>query len=169
MTKDYDQILDVFANMRALKDVLNESEDESTDAIPYTANDDLLAKMTNEARESFGADFSKTKSPLLYHPKDGDVTLIGEIPGLENMSFKFQLNSGSDGSGIVVGIEELPLSDDVIKTLSTVNGVGKNWKKELNQMRQDLKPVSVRENDSSAEQLGERRYRNGDDVELYEF
>lgn len=154
------------ARLRQLKDKLNEEQEQNDalDAVPYTVNDDLLAEMTNEAKSLFGADFSKSKTPMLYYPKDGDVTLTGEIPGLENAKFQFKLNSNSDGSGIILWVDSLPISDSAISTLSKLNGAGKNWKKRLNEIgRQDVKPVSVRDNDNSTEQLNESRV-DGDDL-----
>ena len=152
--------------LRQLKYSLNEEQQDNNalETVPYTANDDLLAEMTNEAKSIFGADFSKSKTPLLYYPKDGDVTLTGEIPGLENAKFQFKLNSNSDGSGIILWVDSLPISDAAISTLSKLNGAGKNWKKRLNEIgRQDMKPVSVRDDDNSAEQLAENRV-DGDDL-----
>ena len=152
--------------LRQLKYNLNEEQqdNDALETVPYTANDDLLAEMTNEAKSLFGADFSKSKTPLLYYPKDGDVTLTGEIPGLENAKFQFKLNSNSDGSGIILWVDSLPISDAAISTLSKLNGAGKNWKKRLNEIgRQDMKPVSVRDDDNSAEQLAESRV-DGDDL-----
>ncbi len=152
--------------LRQLKYNLNEEQQDNDvlETVPYTANDDLLAEMTNEAKSLFGADFSKSKTPLLYYPKDGDVTLTGEIPGLENAKFQFKLNSNSDGSGIILWVDSLPISDAAISTLSKLNGAGKNWKKRLNEIgRQDMKPVSVRDDDNSAEQLAESRV-DGDDL-----
>jgi hypothetical protein len=154
------------ARLRQLKDKLNEEQEQNDalDAVPYTVNDDLLAEMTNEAKSLFGADYSKSKTPMLYYPKDGDVTLTGEIPGLENAKFQFKLNSNSDGSGIILWVDSLPISDSAISTLSKLNGAGKNWKKHLNEIgRQDVKPVSVRDNDNSTEQLNESRV-DGDDL-----
>lgn len=154
------------AMLRQLKDKLNEEQEQNDalDAVPYTVNDDLLAEMTNEAKSLFGADFSKSKTPMLYYPKDGDVTLTGEIPGLENAKFQFKLNSNSDGSGIILWVDSLPISDSAISTLSKLNGAGKNWKKHLNEIgRQDVKPVSVRDNGNSTEQLNESRV-DGDDL-----
>ncbi len=168
MKNEYIILSENLGKLRKLKSELNEEEMEqdtdTTEAVPYTANDDILAEMTNEAKSIFGADFSKSKTPLLYYPKDGDVTLTGEIPGLENAKFQFKLNSNTDGSGIILWVDSLPISDSVITTLSKLNGAGKNWKNKLNEIgRQDLKPLSAREDDNSAEQLAESRV-DGDDI-----
>lgn len=168
MKNEYNILSDNIEKLRKLKDELNEEEiQQDTDvmeAVPYTVNDDILAEMTNEAKSIFGADFSKSKTPLLYYPKDGDVTFTGEIPGLENAKFQFKLNSNTDGSGIILWVDSLPISDSVITTLSKLNGAGKNWKNKLNEIgRQDLKPLSAREDDNSAEQLAESRV-DGDDI-----
>lgn len=160
-------LTEAITKLRVLKNSLNEEQelDESTDAVPYTNNDDLLGEMTNEAKSLFGADFSKSKTPMLYYPKDGDITLTGEIPGLENAKFQFKLNSNSDGSGIILWVDSLPISDSVISTLSKLNGAGKNWKKRINEIgRKDVKPVSVRDDDNSTEQLSENRV-DGDDLD----
>ena len=159
-------LAETVAKLRRMKDSLNEEseQNDSLDAVPYTTNDDLLSEMTNEAKSLFGADFSKSKTPMLYYPKDGDVTLTGEIPGLENAKFQFKLNSNSDGSGIILWVDSLPISDSAISTLSKLNGAGKNWKKRLNEIgRQDVKPVSVRDDDNSTEQMNECRV-DGDDL-----
>lgn len=168
MKNEYNILSENLEKLRKLKDELNEEEiQQDTDvmeAVPYTTNDDILAEMTNEAKSIFGADFSKSKTPLLYYPKDGDVTFTGEIPGLENAKFQFKLNSNTDGSGIILWVDSLPISDSVITTLSKLNGAGKNWKNKLNEIgRQDLKPLSAREDDNSAEQLAESRV-DGDDI-----
>ena len=155
------------AKLRRMKYSLNEEQDdtEALESVPYTTNDDLLSEITNEAKSLFGADFSKSKTPMLYYPKDGDVTLTGEIPGLENAKFQFKLNSNSDGSGVILWVDSLPISDSAISTLSKLNGAGKNWKKKLNEIgRQDIKPVSVRDDDASTEQLSENRV-DGDDLD----
>ena len=165
MSKNENTImLETFSRLRALKDSVNESEENGTlDAIPYTANDDILARMTNEAKTIFGADFTKSKTPLLYYPKDGDVTLTGEIHSLGDAKFQFKLNSDSE-SGIILWVDSLPLTDTVVNILSKMTGAGKNWKNELNGTgRNDIKPVSVRDDDSSSEQLSESTV-DGDDL-----
>lgn len=167
MKNENNILIESVARLRRLKYNLNEENEQNDvlDAVPYTSNDDLLAEMTNEAKSLFGADFSKSKTPMLYYPKDGDVTLTGEIPGLENAKFQFKLNSNSDGSGIILWVDSLPISDSAISTLSKLNGAGKNWKKRLNEIgRQDVKPVSVRDNDNSAEQI-EESFVEGDDLD----
>jgi hypothetical protein len=167
MKNENNILIESVARLRRLKYNLNEENEKNDvlDAVPYTSNDDLLAEMTNEAKSLFGADFSKSKTPMLYYPKDGDVTLTGEIPGLENAKFQFKLNSNSDGSGIILWVDSLPISDSAISTLSKLNGAGKNWKKRLNEIgRQDVKPVSVRDNDNSTEQI-EESFVEGDDLD----
>lgn len=167
-------------NIKRLKALLNENDEysdtpESLDAIPYTSNDDMLAKMTNEAKTIFGADFTKSKTPLLYYPKDGDVTLTGEIMSLNNAKFQFKLNSDSE-SGIILWVDSLPITDNVVTILNKMNGAGKNWKKELNEIgRKDLKPVSARDDDNSTQELSQtpgddiasetNAFQNGDDLD----
>ena len=179
MSKNENIVLsESLAKLRRLQEE-NEQENGVLDAIPYTSNDDILAKMTNEAKTIFGADFTKSNKPMLYYPEDGDVTLTGEVNALNNSKFQFKLNSDSE-SGILLWVDSLPITDNVVTILSKMNGAGKNWKKELNEIgRKDLKPVSARDDDYSAEQISESRidgddlpsepkgFENGDDYKYY--
>ncbi|MBP5725144.1 MAG: hypothetical protein J6X18_16420, partial [Bacteroidales bacterium] len=95
-----------------------------------------------------------------------------------NAKFQFRLNSSSE-SGIILWVESLPLTDNVVTTLNKINGAGKNWKNELNGIgKNDLKPVSSRDDDNTTQQLSEettvpgddlpsepRRFQNGDDLD----
>lgn len=176
---DNNSIYKTLEKMRELKGKLNEEEapvqdnGDTLDAIPYTANDDMLAKMTNEAKTIFGADFTKSKTPLLYYPKDGDVTLTGEVKNL-NCKFQWKLLGNSE-SGMIIWVESLPITDNVVTILNKMNGAGKNWKSEYGSG--DLKPVSARDDDNSTQQLSEsivpgddlpsepKRFQNGDDLD----
>ena len=80
---------------------------------------------------------------MLYYPKDGDITLTGEIRSLNNAVFQFRYKDSS-GNGCYVWLDPIHLSDDTIKTLSVINGVYKNWKNELS-TSEDIKPMSLRD------------------------
>ncbi len=131
------------------KGILLESEEtypddkEALDTIPYTTNDELLNSITQVCKDRFGANFTKSKTPMLYYPKDGDITLTGEISSLNNAVFQFRYKDSS-GNGCYVWLDPIHLSDDTIKTLSVINGVYKNWKNELS-TSEDIKPMSLRD------------------------
>lgn len=132
------------------KEILLESEEEvspddneALDTIPYTINDELLNSITQVCKDRFGANFTKSKTPMLYYPKDGDITLTGEISSLNNAVFQFRYKDSS-GNGCYVWLDPIHLSDDTIKTLSVINGVYKNWKNELS-TSEDIKPMSLRD------------------------
>lgn len=131
------------------KEILLESEEtspddkEALDTIPYTTNDELLNSITQVCKDRFGANFTKSKTPMLYYPKDGDITLTGEISSLNNAVFQFRYKDSS-GNGCYVWLDPIHLSDDTIKTLSVINGVYKNWKNELS-TSEDIKPMSLRD------------------------
>lgn len=143
-----------------MRKLLTESEentnvgDEKTDMIPYTKNDDLFKKMIQEAVDWFGASFTKSKSPLLYDPSNDDVILSGEVRSLNNAVFQFKYRSGNNC--IFLWTNELSLTDDVVKTISRINGAGNNWMTYLNNQNGDYKPISARDNgDDIAKPLNE--------------
>jgi hypothetical protein len=117
----------------------NSTEDDNSDAVPYTMQDELMANITQTAKTQFGADFSQSKTPMLYYPKDGDVVLSGTISDMNDAKFQFRFKD-STGSGCYVWVSPLQLTDETINKLSVINGVFKNWKKELSGV-EDIKPM----------------------------
>lgn len=115
---------------------------DALETIPYSTNDELLSSITQTCKERFGANFTKSKTPMLYYPKDGDVTLTGEISSLNNAVFQFRYKDAT-GNGCYVWIEPLHVSDETIRVLSVINGIYKNWKNEL-ATSEDIKPMSMR-------------------------
>ena len=115
---------------------------DALETIPYSTNDELLSSITETCKERFGANFTKSKTPMLYYPKDGDVTLTGEISSLNNAVFQFRYKDAT-GNGCYVWIEPLHVSDETIRVLSVINGIYKNWKNEL-ATSEDIKPMSMR-------------------------
>lgn len=118
------------------------SEPDTNDGVPYTMQDELMANITQTAKTQFGADFSQSKSPMIYYPKDGDVILSGTISDMNNARFHFRYKDSS-GNGCYIWVESLQLSDEILKKLSVVYGVYKNWKKELSSS-EDIKPMSLK-------------------------
>lgn len=151
MNRNNDDIRETFKRFRKS---LNEFYDNSGDSkeelkgdtkggVPYTQQDELLQTSMQTAKEQFGADFSKTEHPMYYYKEDGDVTLSGEIPGLNNAVFQFRYKDPS-GCGCFFWTKgQIILSDENIKRLSKINGVYKNWKQELS-TNEDIRPTDLR-------------------------
>lgn len=116
--------------------------ENDTDAIPYTMQDEIMANITQTAKTQFGADFSQSDKPMLYYPKDGDVTLSGTISDMNDAKFQFRYKDSS-GNGCYLFVSPLQLTDETLKKLSVINGVFKNWKKDLSSA-EDIKPMSLK-------------------------
>lgn len=147
--QDYKSISDTINAMRNIQRkgvsvVLNESEENGTDkdAVPYTKQDELLNNSLQPCRTQFGADFSKLKSPMLYFPQDGDVTLSGIIPSLNNAKFQYRLLEPS-GNGCFIWMDSIQLTDDTINRINKIYGVYKNWKQQLI-TSEDNKPLALK-------------------------
>lgn len=147
--QDYKSISDTINTMRNIQRkgvsvVLNESEENDTDkdAVPYTKQDELLNNSLQPCRTQFGADFSKLKSPMLYFPQDGDVTLSGVIPSLNNAKFQYRLLEPS-GNGCFIWLDSIQLTDDTINRINKIYGVYKNWKQQLI-TSEDNKPLALK-------------------------
>lgn len=140
----------------------NAQNQKSLEAIPYGKNDELLNSITQSCKQQFGASFTKSKTPMLYYPKDGDVTLTGEIGTLNNAVFQFRYKD-VNGNGCYVWLEPIHISDETLKVLSVVNGVYKNWKNEL-ATSEDIKPMSMRDEGVLGGST-ERQVTPGDDLD----
>lgn len=135
--------------------MLNENGDtapqENGNSVPYTMQDQLMSSIIETARTQFGADFSQSKNPMLYYPDangKGDVTLSGTISSLNDAKFQFRYK---DTDGCYVWVSPLILKQKTVEILSTIIGVYENWKQELNGT-EDIKPMSLRDNESENEQ-----------------
>jgi hypothetical protein len=134
-----DDIRDVFNRFRK---ALNESE-EQQNGVPYTQQDEVLQTSMQTATEAFGADFSSLKTPMYYYRQDGDITLSGIIPSLDDSKFQF---SYKNGCNFWSGDGQVKINDENITKLSRMLGVYKNWKKELDSMT-DKKPMNIKNED----------------------
>lgn len=150
---DYKTISDTIKAMRNIQrvgalNVLNESENigeekaESKDAVPYTNQDEMLKNSLQPCRTQFGADFSKLKSPMLYYPEDGDITLSGVIPSLNNAKFQYRFLEPS-GNGCFLWLDSIQLTDDTINRINKIYGVYKNWRQQLS-TSEDNKPLKLK-------------------------
>ena len=99
---------------------------------------------------------------MLYYPNDGDITLSGVIPEMNDAKFQFRYKVG-DGAGCYLWSNPyLPISDKTIQTIQKVNGVCKNWRDEISKS-EDCKPSNYRDpNDVQDNIQGQVNGVNGD-------
>lgn len=159
----------------------NADKEDNADAIPYSTQDTLMTNVLASCKQEFGADFNGIKNPMLYYPNDGDITLSGVIPEMNDAKFQFRYKVG-DGAGCYVWSNPyMPISDKTIQTLQKVNGVCKNWRDEISKS-EDCKPSNYKDpNDMQVNTQGqvngmsdnpsttnnpvqECRYYRGDDI-----
>lgn len=159
--KDYTIISESIRAMRDIQrlgamNILNESESngedssddkkkESKDAVPYTNQDEMLKNSLQPCRTQFGADFSKLKNPMLYYPEDGDITLSGIIPSLNNAKFQYRYLEPS-GNGCFLWLDSIQLTEDTINRINKIYGVYKNWRQQLS-TSEDNKPLKLKNED----------------------
>ena len=139
---------DIYESFRLLREAedkqFDNSQNDNEDAVPYSAQDTLMTNILASAKQEFGADFNQIKNPMLYYPKDGDITLSGIIPEMNDAKFQFRYKVG-DGAGCYVWSNPyMPISDKTIQTLSKVNGVCKNWRDEISKS-EDCRPSNYKD------------------------
>lgn len=137
---------DIYESFRLLREAneMNSDQNNNEDAIPYSAQDTLMTNTLAAAKQEFGADFNQIKNPMLYYPSDGDITLSGVIPEMNDAKFQFRYKVG-DGAGCYIWSNPyMPISDKTIQTLSKVNGVCKNWRDEISKS-EDCRPSNYRD------------------------
>lgn len=138
--------LDIYTTFNLLRENTerNKQDDVESDAIPYSAQDTLMTNVLASCKQEFGADFNQIKNPMLYYPSDGDITLSGVIPEMNDAKFQFRYKVG-DGAGCYLWSNPyLPISDKTIQTLQKVNGVCKNWRDEISKS-EDCKPSNFKD------------------------
>lgn len=147
MEKGYNEIKMMFdaldnIDKRKIQEAIDK-DNQSTDGISYTQNDEIMTNSLETCKTQFGADFTKHNdpSPMIYYPSDGDVVLSGTVPGLNNAKFQFRYKDSS--FGCYLWTDSLVLNDDNLKKLSRINGVYKNWVQEL-QTSADIKPIGYK-------------------------
>lgn len=159
---------DSYNKLRLLMEPENDNDRENNeDAVPYSTQDTLMTNVLASAKQEFGADFNQIKNPMLYYPSDGDITLSGVIPEINDAKFQFRYKVG-DGAGCYIWSNPyMPISDKTIQTLNKVNGVCKNWRDEISKS-EDCKPSNYTDqkegqNSTSGHSMQER-YMRGDDI-----
>lgn len=134
--KTYKDVRDTVAIMRMLQEAAG---NDDVNGVPYTQEDEMYQNSVEAAKSQFGADFSKVKNPLIYYKLDGDVTLSGEIGGIEGASFQFRFK---EQDGCYIWLTSVHLNDSTLQTLKNINGFYKNWRDEIVK-NQDYKPMSL--------------------------
>ena len=167
MANPYLDIYETFNRMRTLNEADGnltdaQAEQQGSDTVPYTSQDTLMTNTLESAKQEFGADFNKIKNPMLYYPKDGDITLSGIIPEMNDARFQFRYKVG-DGAGCYVWSNPyLPISDKTIQLLSKVNGVCKNWRDEISKS-EDCKPSNYKDPDDMQDNQQGQAPEGGDE------
>lgn len=182
----------IYEDIKHMRTLLSEADEDNTQtdemqSVPYSMQDQVMSSIIDTCKNQFGADFSKNKNPMLYFPQDGDVTLSGEIPMLNDAKFQFRYKDSS-GNGCYVWTSPIQLTDEVVAALHVINGVYKNWKKDMS-TTEDIRPMGYggsgdqqpeaseepapempQEGEAPADNGGpeknEGKYRNGDDLIL---
>lgn len=140
---------DIYKTFKLMRNSINRASinesDEGGGAIPYSKNDQLYKDSVNPCKTVFGADFSKLEKCMLYYPSDGDITLSGIIPSLNNAKFQFRYLDPS-GNGCFIWLDSIQLNDETIRHLNRVFGVYKNWKSKLSTIgdESDLLPMGYK-------------------------
>jgi len=170
MANPYLDIYNTFSRIRALNEADGnltdaQAEQQDSDTVPYTSQDTLMTNTLESAKQEFGADFNKIKNPMLYYPKDGDITLSGIIPEMNDARFQFRYKVG-DGAGCYVWSNPyLPISDKTIQLLSKVNGVCKNWRDEISKS-EDCKPSNYKDPDDMQDNQQGQASQNADESSI---
>lgn len=143
---------DIRETFKRFREALNEAEEQGGDwfspkqnGVPYTQQDQFLQTSINSAKQGFGADFSRIKTPMYYYQDDDDITLSGEIPSL-GKDVKFQFVYKDDICALWTGNNEIRLNEDKVTKISRIFGVFQNWKREIDNMT-DRKPMSLNNNE----------------------
>lgn len=143
-----------YEDIKRFKQALNEMEEqqeESTNAVPYTNQDEILGQYMDSARQQFGANFTNTKHPMMYIPSDGNnsenVIFTGEI-GRQLNNAKFEMELNGEKSGCRIYATTINLTKECVELLKVVNGFYEVWSKEIGEMA-DKKPMSIKGNEDS--------------------
>ena len=139
-------IREIFKRFRS---ALNEADEENggwykakENGVPYTQQDELLQTSINSTREQFGADYSNIKTPMFYYKQDGDITLSGEIPTMNNAKFQYSYMAYPNGCFFWGGDGQMVITKKTVENFKKINGVYENWKQEIDRMA-DKKPMSM--------------------------
>lgn len=128
------------------EDKNNMKQEQESETVPYTTQDEILNNSVNAAKQQFGANFEKIKTPMTYNTLDGDIIMNGEISPLRDAKFQFRYKDPTS-EGCFVWVEPLQLTDENLNTLKKIYGTFKNWKHELDTI-DDKKPISMKGQDT---------------------
>lgn len=151
MRKSNNDVYEIYRLLRESEQIkvdadIDTNDNKNKDAVPYTQQDTLMTNTLSSAKQEFGADFNNIKNPMLYYPNDGDITLSGIIPEMNDAKFQFRYKVG-DGAGCYIWSNPyMPISDKTIQLLSKVNGVCKNWRDEISKS-EDSRPSNYHDDE----------------------
>ena len=142
---------DIREVFKRFRNALNEEEQGENgewfnphqNGVPYTQQDEILETSMESARNQFGADFSRIKTPMFYYKNDNDITFSGEIPTMKDARFQFSYKKYPNGCYFWGGKDELEITRDVALKFQRMCGVYENWKTEIDKMT-DKKPISMK-------------------------
>lgn len=163
-TKILNTIREINEKRNSKKSLINEeyenaenttNENNKPIAITNAANfgENVLQNQEDEFRSvvDSGATFSKENedepesNPLVYYPATEDVVFSGKIPNKGNMIFQFRLVDRT-GEGCYIWVENLSLTEDVLKTLNKLRGYYLNWKEKWQKERSVLQNLTNKNN-----------------------
>ncbi len=140
---------DIRETFRRFRNALNEAEEMNgtnenvQNGVFYSQQDELFQTSTQSAKQQFGAVFDNKEKCMIYYKDDGNVSLTGKIPSLNDIQFQYKYKS-TNGNGCYIWTNgQMVLSDESLKTLNKVFGVYKNWKAQLDSA-EDLKPMNLK-------------------------
>lgn len=140
------------------ENVDDEEIEKNNDAVPYTGQDEIYVKSVQPAMNNLQASFDGIKNPILYYPKDGDITLSGKLPILgKNVKFQFRLLS-SPGSGCFLWCDYLVLNEQTMINLKRVSAFYENWCNDI-RANTDKKPMNYKD-------VNNNNLNPGDDSEM---
>lgn len=143
---------------------ITESVEES--AIPYDRNEQIVTDIIETASNEFGAKFDKYENPVVYIPETEDVRVNGDIPSLgKDAKFEFHYRPEHSGEECILHANTLALSDDVLSKLNKMYGVYKNWKNRTLDSMQDIKPMSMHDEQEQPQQQPQQQMVPGDDLD----
>lgn len=137
---------DIYTTFRKLRRALNESGDsDMADGVPYTMEDELMRSITQTCKQQFGADFSQSKTPMIYYPpesEDGENVILSGVIGTMNNT-KFQFKYRDTNGGCYIWTNPVMLNERTLPILNVIYGVYRNWQKEISES-EDFKPMSLK-------------------------
>lgn len=173
--KNYNDVNTLVNEWRAILDgkrraLLEEQQYNDDNAVPYANNEQIVTDVIESASNEFGAKFDKYEHPVVYIPHTEDVRVNGDIPSIApDAKFEFHYRPEHAGEECILHTNTLILNEDVLSKLNKMYGVYKNWKGRTLDSMQDVKPMSMHNDNAgmqqSQQQQQQRQMVPGDDLD----